>query len=295
MRVLVTGANGMLGRDLCEQLSISQHTPLATDIAMHEGSAITPLDITSASDVLRCFEELKPDVVIHAAAATNVDACERSPDMAYKVNALGTWCVAAACAKMNIHLIYISTDFVFDGKKTTPYTEFDTPNPINHYGASKLAGEKAVQQVCSRYHIVRTQWLNGAQGKSFASAMIEMAKTKSEWTVVVDQTGCPTFTLDLSRAVISLLESHMYGTYHIVNRGECSWYEFAGKVLEMAGIRGVTLHPIPASQWVSPTRRPAYSVLRRYVLELQGLDHMRSWEEALEEFLMQRKILANSN
>ncbi len=297
MRILVTGANGMLGIDLCNVLSEAGHTVTRTDISLRPGLQAPPwlqLDITDAAAVLRAVEECRAEAVIHPAAFTNVDGCEKDPDTAFKINALGTWCVAAACSKLEIPITYVSTDFVFDGTKTTPYTEFDAVNPINHYGASKLAGERLVEKLCHRHFIVRTQWLNGAHGRSFASIMLDLAKTRTEWEVVGDQIGSPTFTLDLARTIASLQTSTLYGTYHVANRGECSWHTFARTILDMSGIKGITLHPIPASQWPSPTRRPAYSTLRRYNLELQGRDDLRTWQDALEEFLKHKSEITGA-
>ncbi|HLH79709.1 MAG TPA: dTDP-4-dehydrorhamnose reductase [Chthonomonas sp.] len=284
MRILVTGANGMLGTDLCCLLEQSGHEVIRSSQRENTESDVT-LDILDFAATRATLRQHKPEMLIHTAAYTHVDGCERDPDRAFQINALGTWHVAAACAEQDIPLVYISTDFVFDGRKTTPYTEFDTPNPINHYGASKLAGEQAVQKLCRRHYIVRTQWLFGVHGKNFPGTILELAQKRNELPVVVDQRGSPTSTLALSRALIKLLDSPLYGTYHIACKGECSWFEFAQKTLELAGISHVTLHPIPAEQWPSPTHRPAYSVLRRYVLELQGRDDLPPWQEALEEFI----------
>ncbi|CEK14874.1 dTDP-4-dehydrorhamnose reductase [Chthonomonas calidirosea] len=284
MRILVTGANGMLGTDLCCLLEQSGHEVIRSSQREHAESDVT-LDILDFSATRATLQQCKPDMLIHTAAYTHVDGCERDPDRAFQINALGTWHVAAACAEQDIPIVYISTDFVFDGRKTTPYTEFDPPNPINHYGASKLAGEQAVQKLCRRHYIVRTQWLFGVHGKNFPGTILELAQKRNELPVVVDQRGSPTSTLALSRALIKLLDTPLYGTYHIACKGECSWFEFAQKTLELAGISHVTLHPIPAEQWPSPTHRPAYSVLRRYVLELQGRDDLPTWQEALEEFI----------
>ncbi len=294
MKVLVTGANGMLGQDLCPMLEEAGHTPVRTDVGVKEGAAAPAweaMDITSPQVVREVFERTRPEAVIHAAAYTDVDGCERSPDLAYKINAMGTWSMAAACAEFDVPIYYISTDFVFDGEKSEPYTEFDAVNPLSHYGASKLAGEQMVARLCRKHFIVRTQWLNGVHGRSFVSIMLELARTRSEWKVVVDQIGSPTFTRDLSAMLIRLLPSRLYGTYHVSNRGACSWHELAAAALQMSGITHITLHPIPASQWPSPTRRPAHSVLRRYALELQGMDDMRPWQEALQDFLQQQKTL----
>lgn len=291
MRVLVTGANGMLGQDLCVRLETEGYEVIRTDVGIREGVPVSPwekLDITDTEEVKRCLMLFQPDAVIHGAAYTDVDGCERNPDMAFKVNAMGTWNLAALCGNIQTTLVYVSTDFVFDGAKETPYTEFDTPNPLNHYGASKLAGERYVSQLCRKHFITRTAWLYGVHGPSFPAKMLELAKTRPELKVVEDQIGSPTHTRDLAEVIVSLLPSSLYGTYHVTNSGSCSWYEFAKTTLEMSGVSNVEIKPIPASAWPSPTKRPHYSVLRHYALELQGKDNLRHWKEALQEYLTLR-------
>ena len=291
MRVLVTGANGMLGIDVSAMLEEAGHEAIRTDVGAREGVSVqswTPLDITNTQAVIDCIKEKKPDFVFHGAAYTDVDGCERNPDLAYKINGLGTWNIASACGSSGVKMIYISTDFVFDGKKTTPYTEFDSPNPLSHYGASKLAGEKYVAQLCREHFILRTSWLFGVNGPNFPGKMLDLAKTKPELSVVVDQIGSPTHTRDLALIAISQLDRSLYGTYHVSNSGSCSWYEFAKTAIEKAGIKNVVVHPQPAASWPSPTQRPAYSVMRRYALELQGRDDLKPWQEALDDFLALR-------
>jgi len=293
MHVLATGANGMLGRDLCVLLEQAGHKVVRTDRAAPVNEVVPewePLDITDTDAVKKCLLHHQPDVVIHGAACTDVDGCERDPDRAYKINGLGTWNVAAICGNHNMTLAYISTEFVFDGTKKTPYTEFDTPNPLSHYGMSKYAGEKFVAQLCRRHFIVRTAWLFGVYGgKSFPDKILELAKTHKERFIVTDQIGSPTHTIDLSRALIDLLDSPLYGTYHITNAGQCSWYELARKTLELAGETGMEVKPVPASQYSSPTKRPAYSVLHRCALEIQGKDNLRPWQQALADFIDRRQ------
>lgn len=293
MRVLVTGANGMLGQDLCALLEQASHEVIRTDRAASPDPPNVPwepLDVTDTDAVRQMLLHHQPDVVIHAAACTDVDGCEREPERAYKLNALGTWNMAAVCGGHHITLAYISTDFVFDGTKTTPYTEWDTPNPLSHYGASKLAGEKFVAQLCRQHFIVRTAWLFGTHGgRSFPDRILALAQTNKERFVVTDQIGSPTHTVDLSRALIDLLHSPLYGTYHITNAGQCSWYELAKKTLELAGETRMEVKPCPASQYASPARRPAYSVMRRFALELQGKDNLRPWQQALADFIDRRR------
>ena len=288
MRVLVTGANGMLGQDLCPMLEAAGHAVIRTDVSVREGMNVPewqPLDITDTQAVMQCFEKNQPDAALHGAAYTDVDGCERNPDLAFKINELGTWNIAAACAERNLKMAYVSTDFVFDGAKNTPYCERDAPNPLGYYGWSKLAGERHVASLCRKHYIVRTAWLFGVNGPSFPRKMLELAKTRSEIGVVVDQVGSPTHTVDLARTMISLLETPLYGTYHITSKGACSWYDFCRKTLELAGVTGVHVKPMPADQWPSPTKRPAYSVLRHYALELQGRDDLPQWEDAVAAFL----------
>ena len=247
---------------------------------------VEPVDVVDFGSLSACFERFQPDAVIHSAAHTNVDDCERNPDTAYLVNALGSWNVATLAGGANIPLLYVSTDFVFDGKKRTPYTEYDTPNPLNHYGASKLAGEKHTRELCRKHFIVRTSWLFGAQGMNFPRRMLELAQTRKELTVIADQIGSPTHTYDLAKVLTALLTSSHYGTYHVSNNGECSWYQLAQKTLEFAGVQGVNVRPIRACDWQSPTLRPTYSVMRNLALELQGYPALPSWEEALQAFLL---------
>ena len=291
MRILVTGANGMLGVDLCAMLEAGKHQVIRTDVTAREGDALPawePMDITSTQSVFQTVLKHQPDAVIHGAAYTDVDGCTRDPDLAHRVNALGTWNLASVCGAHNITIAYISTDFVFDGEKNEPYTEFDATNPLSPYGASKLAGERFVTQLCRKHFITRTSWLFGVHGNSFPAKMIQLGKTRSELNIVCDQTGSPTHTVDLARTVISLLESPLYGTYHVTNSGQCTWFDLAKRTLELAGNTTTEVKPMPAAQWPSPTRRPAYSVLRHYALELQGRDNLPPWQHALEQFIKLR-------
>ncbi len=292
MKVLVTGANGMLGIDLCAELEAAGHTVVRADANLREGLVVPAwvrIDVTNTKEVEECVLYHQPDAVIHAAAYTDVDGCERDPDLAYRVNALGTWNIAAVCGAHHITLFYISTDFVFDGEKKEPYTEFDTPHPLSHYGASKLAGERFVASLCTRHFIVRSSWMFGMHGKNFPETILKKAATQHELGVVCDQFGSPTYAPDLAKALISLLESPLYGTYHITNAGHCCWYEFAQKAVELAGLKNVIVKPMPAELWPSPTKRPAYSVLRHYALELQGRDNLPPWTQALSHFIEQRR------
>lgn len=284
MKILITGASGMLGADLQAVLS-PDHELVLTDVA----GDVIPMDITDPESVMSVMEEHRPDVVIHSAAYTDVDGCERDPDKAFLVNGTGTKNVAAACREFDASMVYISTDFVFDGEKGEPYTENDPTNPLGAYGASKLAGETHVRDICPKHYICRTAWLYGIHGKNFPFAIINRAKSGQPIKVVSDQIGSPTFTVDLATIIKDIISSPVYGTYHTTNKGSCSWFDFAKKILALAGMNDVEVTPIKADDWPSPTRRPKCSVLRHLTLELQGKDNLRTWEEALEDFISRTK------
>jgi len=293
MRILITGAAGMLGTDARRILAAQGHEIIPTDVGPGATGDIRPLDITDGPAVRALFAETNPDVVLHGAAYTNVDGCERDPDLAHRVNALGTWTVASAAEEVGAALVAISTDFVFDGTKGAAYTEFDAPNPLSHYGASKLAGENLARVACRRCYIVRTSWLYGVHGKNFPYTVIALAKTKLELPIVADQFGTPTYTVDLVEAISEIIQTPLYGVYHVSNRGETSWEGFARAILAKTNLGHVPVKPITSDEYArmfgSPTRRPAYSVLRHYALELMGRDTLRPWEDALDAFLASAK------
>lgn len=285
MKVLVTGAGGMLGTDLCADLAARGHDVLATDV--REG--FTPLDITDTRQTRAFIETQRPEAVLHCAAWTDVDGAERNPEGAYKVNALGSWNLAAAAAATDALLVYVSTDFVFDGEKGAAYTEFDAVNPLGHYGASKEAGERLIRQTLPDRHIIaRTAWLYGVHGKNFPYTIQRLAREKPEVPVVADQVGCPTHTKDLSRKLIDLIEDPLPGTYHVCSAGHCSWYEFAQAIVAASGL-STPVVPITAAEYAerfkSPTRRPAFSPMRRLALEMRGMDDLPPWQDALRDFL----------
>ncbi len=289
MRILITGAAGMLGTDARRILAAQGHEVIPTDVGPGATGDTRPLDITDGAAVRAFFAQSNPDVVFHGAAYTNVDGCERDPDLAHKVNALGAWTVASAAEEIGAALVAISTDFVFDGTKGTAYTEFDAPSPISHYGASKLAGENLARAACRRCYIVRTSWLYGVGGKNFPYTVINLAKTKPELPIVADQFGTPTYTVDLVEAISEIIGMPLYGIYHVSNGGETNWEGFARAILAKTNCAHVPVKPITSGEYAqmfgSPTRRPAYSVLRHYALELMGRDTLRPWEDALDAFL----------
>ncbi len=276
-RVLVTGARGMLGADLCEVLS-----------AEHEvrGVDVEDFDVTHVAAVGEAMAADRPDMVVHCAAWTDVDGCERDPERAFLHNGWGTWNVAQAAAGIGASFVYLSTDFVFDGEKGEAYTEFDAPNPLSVYGASKLAGEEAVRSLVPRHYVVRSAWLYGARGPSFVRTILEKSVEREEVEVVADQLGSPTYTRDLARALAEVIVGGRVvpGTYHIVNSGACSWADLAEEALRLAG-RRTRVKRISAAEWDTPTRRPACSPLRSRRLELQGVPGLRDWQKALVSYL----------
>lgn len=278
MKVLITGGKGQLGSELenfFRKVGQTEAICLPKDV----------LDVTKAEETQREFSIFKPCVVIHAAANTNVDNCEIDQDRAYRVNALGTRNVAVAASKINAKLVYISTDYVFNGGSAKPYTEFDKPDPINVYGRTKLAGEQFTTSLSDKYFIVRTSWLYGRQGKNFVKTMLSLAGEKTELAVVNDQFGSPTYARDLAAFLAGLMQTELYGIYHYSNTGFCSWYDFAKKILELAGLKHVRVRPVSTLMFKRPAPRPAYSVLDHYCLRLEGMAVPRFWQDALREFM----------
>ncbi|WP_028403420.1 dTDP-4-dehydrorhamnose reductase [Ectobacillus panaciterrae] len=279
-KIAITGANGQLGKQFAEDLNVSDYQVYA--LSRDE------MDITDFSGVDKILREIKPDIVIHCAAYTKVDLAEAERDKAFLVNALGARNVAVAAENISAKLVYISTDYVFDGTKSTGYDEFDLPNPINVYGASKYAGENFVKSFHSRYFIVRTSWLYGKYGNNFVEIMLKLAKAKNEIKVVNDQTGSPTYVKDLVQCVRKLMGTELYGTYHVSNAGICTWYEFAREIFSLCNISANT-KPVSTNEFGAAAPRPAYSILNHYALGLNGFGLMRSWKEGLIEYLQERE------
>lgn len=273
--ILVVGANGMLGRDLVWLLGERGH-----------GVDIAEIDITSLESVLKVIGELKPEVVINCAAYTDVDGCESNVETAMAVNGEGVGFLAMACRDIGALLVQVSTDYVFDGGKGTPYVEDDAPRPLNVYGESKLAGElNAI--FCRDYLIVRTQWLYGLGGKNFVETMLRLGSEKGDVAVVVDQIGSPTWTVDLARAIIALVDNGCRGTYHAANSEFCSWNTFAKAIFEESGMN-VTVRPMTTTELDRPARRPLYSTLECARLTGDTGFQPQSWRAALGEYLKLR-------
>lgn len=290
--VMVTGISGMLGVELYKVLK-DEYKIIGLDVRnfpLTEHFPLYNIDITNWAKFSALSSQPlvgnQIDLIIHTAAYTDVDGCEKNPDLAYKVNALGTRNLVLFAQEGNIPLMYISTDFVFNGKKRSPYLEFDEPCPLNIYGRSKLAGEKYVSSFLDRFFIVRTAWLYGRYGKNFVKTILKLAREKSELKVVDDQVGSPTYAKDLAQGIKELLCGAPYGIYHLTNSGICSWYDFARKILELAGIN-IKIKPITSGQLDRPAKRPSFSVLENFCLkETMGFS-MRSWQKALKEYMQE--------
>jgi len=295
MRILIAGACGMLGRDLVEVLSEGQELYLL-DVERFPPSlssqfSTLTLDITDSEKTYREVTKINPDIVIHVAAYTDVDGSETNRDLAFRANALGTRNIALACQRFDTALLYISTDFVFDGEKGEPYVEFDRPEPQSIYAKSKYWGELYIESLLNRFYIVRSSWLFGKSGKNFVTTILNLAKEKKKLEVVTDQIGSPTYTKDLARAIAQLIGARgkdfstgasVYGIWHITNSGQCSWYEFAAQILQDSDVH---LKPITSEELDRPARRPKFSVLDNYIWRLQGWKPLRHWKEALKDYL----------
>jgi dTDP-4-dehydrorhamnose reductase len=281
MKVIVTGAQGQLGTDI---LLCLKKQPLEYRVF---GYGRTQLDITDVSKVGKIVEQVRPDVVIHTAAYTQVDLAETERDRAYEVNALGTRNLVVEAEKIGAKFVYISTDYVFDGGKRAPYNESDQTNPQSIYGQSKRAGEELVLSLSTKYFIVRTSWVYGKYGTNFVKTMLKLGSEGKPLKVVDDQVGSPTYTADLASFVEQIIGTEYYGIYHATNSGSCSWYEFAKTIFEVAGMQ-VDLNPCATKDFPRPAPRPAYSVLEHAKIKLHGFEDLRSWKEGLKEFLAKR-------
>lgn len=280
MRIIVTGAKGQLGSDVMQRLSEIGAEAIGADIDR--------LDITDEKAVDLFFKESHADGVIHCAAYTNVDLAESQKEICRKINADGTRNIAAACEKYGMKLLYLSTDYVFDGRGTEPF-ETDSPKaPCNFYGETKLEGETEAARLCKRLFIVRISWVFGENGKNFVKTMLRLAAERSEISVVCDQTGSPTYTKDLAVLLCEMISGCKYGVYHATNEGICSWAEFADKIMELSKSE-TKIIPIPSSQYKSAAVRPANSRLSKSSLDKNGFSRLPHWEDALQRFLGNEK------
>ena len=285
MKILVIGANGQLGSDFCREIEPSKLVALTH----------SKIEVTSMNSVQQAFEEYKPTVVVNTAAFVRVDDCESEVDKCFLVNAIGARNVAVVAQEWGAKIVHISTDYVFGGEtpeRNIPFTEFDSPIPINTLGRSKLAGENFVRHLCSKHFIIRTSGLFGVVGSSgkggnFVETILKLAKERDELRVVNDQVFSPTYTKDLAKKIVQLINTEYYGIFHITNRDTCSWYEFTKEILRLAGLQTPVV-PITSDQYPQKARRPHFSVLDNYHLRLLGMDDMRNWREALEDYMREK-------
>lgn len=302
MKILVTGANGQLGHDVMNELYARGHEAVGSGSAqiyggLADGSPVTwlsyvPMDITEQEAVIRTLEILHPDAVIHCAAWTAVDAAEENRDRVFAVNARGTEYMAAACRKVDCKLLYISTDYVFDGQGTQPWTPDEAHfSPRNVYGQSKLEGEMAVREMLERYFIVRIAWVFGKNGNNFVKTMLSASEKRDTLRVVNDQIGTPTYTRDLARLLVDMVETERYGVYHATNEGGyISWYEFAEEIFRQAG-RNTTVIPVSTAEYgASKARRPANSRLDKSKLAAAGFRPLPDWKDALGRYLKEIEV-----
>ena len=278
MRALVTGVKGQLGFDVMNELAKRGYEGIGVDVE--------EMDITDAEAVDRVIKESHVDSVVHCAAWTAVDAAEDNVEMCRKVNALGTENIARVCKELDIPMIYFSTDYVFDGEGTRPW-EPDDPvvEPLNVYGLTKYEGEQAVEKYLDKYYIVRITWVFGVNGKNFIKTMLNLGKTHDTLTVVNDQIGTPTYTYDLARLVVDMLEKEEYGKYHVTNEGGyISWYDFAKEIFKQAGM-DINVVPVSAEQYKAKAKRPSNSRLEKKKLDEHGFKRLPTWQDALSRYL----------
>ncbi len=279
MRILVTGARGMLGTDVCDVLSVGHEVA---------GVDVEDFDVVSWPATAEAIAGLAPEVVVHLAAYTRVDDAEDEKDAAFNSNAVGTMNVSRASREAGALLVYVSTDYVFDGSKGSPYVETDLTAPVNFYGLTKLFGERYASSLNPRHLIVRASWLFGPNGKNFVDTIIERARAGQALRVIDDQRGSPTYTYHLAGGLKAAIEKGVEGVLHMTNSGETTWYEFARAALEMAGVEA-EIEPVASAEYETKAKRPANSVLASLVMEGVGLKPLPDWREGLRHHLERRR------
>lgn len=280
--ILVTGSTGQLGSDVVKELLKRGYSTLSPNRS--------ELNLCSEDNIRNYILNSNCEAIVHCAAYTQVDKAEDEKDLCIKINATATKHIAKCAKILDIPMIYISTDYVFDGTKDGKYTENDETNPINIYGESKLAGEKYVQEILDKYYIVRTSWVFNINGKNFIETMLRLSKTNNQLSIVNDQIGSPTYTKDLSRLLVDMLETSKYGLYHATNEGYCSWYEFADTIFKLANIN-IDIKAINSNEYASRAKRPLNSKLSKDKLIEYGFKPLPHWEDALKDYLIRRRDL----
>ena len=284
-KILVTGCNGQLGRAIRKEYAASDVEFINTDVV--EGEGVVSLDITDVDAVLKLVRAEKPDVIINCAAHTNVDKCEEQWNLAYKINAIGPRNLSIAATEADAKMIHVSTDYVFEGNGTRPYTEFDAPNPVSAYGKTKLEGENFVREFAKKHFILRTAWLYG-DGKNFVKTMLALAENHDELNVVCDQVGTPTSAVELAKMIHYLEGTENYGTFHATCEGDTNWADFAEAIFKRAG-KNVKVNHVTSKQYkeMNPAsaNRPAYSILEDYMIKLTSDFVMADWQDALDVYM----------
>lgn len=281
-RILITGCQGQLGKEL------NRFYAHKSDIEI-VNTDVQEMDITDQKSVMQKIKEVNPDIIINCAAHTAVDNCEKEEELAYQINAIGPKNLSCAANEVNAVLIHLSSDYVFDGKKGSPYVEGDEYAPQSVYGRTKLQGEDFVRRIAKKYFVIRTAWLYG-EGKNFVNAMLKAAENKKRIRVVCDQVGTPTSTKEVAKVIDILCESNQYGTYHATCEGECSWFEFAKTIFAYTGI-DTLVEPIQTGEYNAIAERPLYSVLENKKLKTIMGYQMADWHDALKEYLQERNLL----
>lgn len=277
--ILVTGSTGQLGSDVVKELLKRGYSTLSPNRS--------EFNLCSEDSIRNYILNSNCEAIVHCAAYTQVDKAEDEKDLCIKINATATKHIVKCAKILDIPMIYISTDYVFDGTKDGKYTENDETNPINIYGESKLAGEKYVQEILDKYYIVRTSWVFNINGKNFIETMLRLSKTNNQLSIVNDQIGSPTYTKDLSRLLVDMLETSKYGLYHATNEGYCSWYEFADTIFKLANIN-IDIKAINSNEYASRAKRPLNSKLSKDKLIEYGFKPLPHWEDALKDYLIRR-------
>lgn len=280
--ILVTGSTGQLGSDVVKELLKRGYSTLSPNRS--------ELNLCSEDNIRNYISNSNCEAIVHCAAYTQVDKAEDEKDLCIKINATATKHIVKCAKILDIPMIYISTDYVFDGTKDGEYTENDETNPINIYGESKLAGEKYVQEILDKYYIVRTSWVFNINGKNFIETMLRLSKANNQLSIVNDQIGSPTYTKDLSRLLVDMLETSKYGLYHATNEGYCSWYEFANTIFKLANIN-IDIKAINSNEYASRAKRPLNSKLSKDKLIEYGFKPLPHWEDALKDYLIRRRDL----
>lgn len=277
MKVLVTGVKGQLGYDVVKHLEKRGHQPIGVDR--------DEMDLMDNEAIRTFIMNLKPEAIIHCAAYTAVDKAEEEVDTCYQINAESVKVIAQCAKALDVKMIYISTDYVFDGTKEGEYVETDLPNPINVYGASKLKGEQYVQALLEKYYIVRISWVFGVNGNNFIKTMRRLGAERDELNIINDQVGSPTYTADLAPLLVDMMETNKYGIYHATNEGFCSWYEFANEIFKQSRIE-VKTNPITTDQYPTAAKRPMNSKMSKAKLKANGFSILLTWQQSLADYII---------